>query len=1522
MSTTANEVREAALKSQKDKATRLGVDTQYQLWKETLPEGAMGDRESFDTYVNSQAIEEGAAEGRVSVSTGGADDVLRADVPTPGPDDEKTGPDEAGDTSEGGDDESGGLKLVEGMWQPPEEMEAENYEAPSTAAMTQSPEWIENAKKYYEFVGSPNKKGDQAAVQAEFGSQAFAPVHLMSDPPKAEPLTDEEIGAWARNRLSGFNWNVANTLNDAFEITSRNDAAASLAFLNLINMYDHSDGGAMDFAGALQELATDPTTYVGMGAGTVAAHGASKLVAKQGLKKAISMAIVGSTAGAVEGSMLAGGFDLSVQNIEQEAGAREDIDLGRAGKATAMGAGMGLLLGAGGGHLVGRRMDKLARLREDEMARLLGGEKVEADRELGMDDLVDMLRKSEEAAAKQGQTEQAAVLARRYVMDRGELPMKPDGSVDVEQVALDLIAMQREDGNKQTGQYLDSAIDVLNGEDISMHISRKEGAISIASTDQHAGPIKDVAEQMGLETSSVARADGFELTVKGDDRKLLEWIYEIHRTPTTNQQKAAAAAFKDAGIDIEVKQGRRGSDPDAANEPTFKQDYEPEPLSAEESKKFADRIGEAHARAEEGLTPRTPGFPGSTVKTVDGKSWEVLGKTKNGWFHLRNRMTGEEINQRRKGFTVEEANPAPAYAGPMELKPFTENAAKIIAMNEQVLNEPNKLKDVRITHKEQQALADELVEMGIDITNKKVAAHWAPHELMALRQMYNDQANGMANLARRLESDLRNNGRLPDEQLAMFNEAHTQFVATRDLFFGVSGNAARQLNILRSRPKDNVYEFSQSMMDSISLQGGRANTERAISLMADFYRKTDDGGTVKGISKMSDNIWGNQWSAALLNVRYNVMLSSWRTHFYNFLGNSASGVYQHLVVSPIRMGINNTAYAMDLARAVIDPKFAPDPADRMTRHQYFAELRGHFVGVRESLALAKEIALGRDIGEGKVWNELGLRYNVINVPTSMAGKAGTTPVRMLEAGDAFFKNQYFNSKIHELSSIKARYDEIYSGLDYKTQYQKYVDDPDAPMQREAQAFAQKQTYTNDPNVYGGVLAAVARGVAEAQNRSVAVNMVIPFVRTPANLLSYSMEMIGANTVLSPNKTYNAIMNGTQRESQEAMAKLTAAAGLWLLVGDMYQNGDITGTGPGNWEERKVWEAAGWQPNSAKIQGKWYSMERAAPAGQSLATIASVYDFYAMTEQQEKGVPEWIGAGLLYTADMILDESYLSSATDVLTAISSKEESRARSVTASIINSFVVPNLLRDFRRVTDETKRSSTSTNLLDQVYKQAVNASPWHSAELPPQRDWKGDIKNYYGNAYERALVPFNVRDPKESDPASMAIAYARIGVSTPDKSIVFSSATGDKIDLYAMDNGGGYVYDQYLMLVGQERNRAVNVLMATNAWHRLVASGQTGPGSQGEAELRKVLAIGTNAGRLKMMDFLISHSGDNNTYHRVGNEGQPMLYQIQHQVGVAQYRKIRQAIKNDVSMDELDFDTDQYLIEKPIEGPEFFKP
>jgi len=100
---TRENLQQRAEQNRRKKLETMGVADQYDLWRESMPDTRMSDQEAYDTFINAQRVEEAANAGSLSVATGGAVVPPDTDIPTPGPDDEEGGPDETGDTSQGGD---------------------------------------------------------------------------------------------------------------------------------------------------------------------------------------------------------------------------------------------------------------------------------------------------------------------------------------------------------------------------------------------------------------------------------------------------------------------------------------------------------------------------------------------------------------------------------------------------------------------------------------------------------------------------------------------------------------------------------------------------------------------------------------------------------------------------------------------------------------------------------------------------------------------------------------------------------------------------------------------------------------------------------------------------------------------------------------------------------------------------------------------------------------------------------------------------------------------------------------------------------------------------------------------------------------------------------------------------------------------------------------------------------------------------------------------------------------------------
>lgn len=1519
-----DELLEEAQEEEKKELKAVGIDKPYNDWRESMPNERIPDEAALDTFMHLTDLESAAQKGQLEVLIGGQPlGDIATTPPGRGPDDEEGSPDEAGDTPD-----EGGLTPVPGMWIPPQESEAENYKEPTVEEIKADPEFIKNAKIFHERLGT-----------------------------NRSAKTDEEIADWAADQMSLFNWNTIGTLSYAQAVMKADDPEFALAFLNVMNMYDHSDGGAKEFGKALVNMGTDPITYFGAGVGGFAARGAAKATAKSGLKKAIQLALIGGTAGASEGSALAGGFELARQNIEQEAGARKDLDYGQVGLQAAAGGGLGLLLGGGGGALAGRYLDKLLAGADAELTRQLGGRKRRVS-DLTEEQLRTSLEASARASAEAGKRDPMTEMLLKG-LEGDDLPRTDKGDLDIDKFIDTMLE------NYNPDMPLRQTIDIETGKQITVEGYPGPNMEPVAAVE--AGVKWWNSRWMETDYMNTDPAEGITITDDGitwpdywfDGPEDMAEIIEAAKK--SNAQVLAPEEYHDitkrdvgttlmhSGSDnVEIRgskeqiadffqhywdvteknaamasEGHRelyrkiyGAYPDDPI-PDNVVDLKPVPMT--ESDKLKQRILEMDELQKGELVLRSPTSRGSTVRSLkDSGMYELHARTKNGWYKGINRQTGEEANFRRKDFDIVDKAPAPHHAGPLSLDPFSPEAAKVIKMAEDVSG--RKLKDQVIPISKHRELIEDMKSMGIDILKKDEMSYWTPAELMWLRDTYNAQSEGMAELVRRMESKMRNEGGLTDADLALFNQAHTQFMATRDLFYGTSGNAARQLNILKTRPTKEIYDFADAIRNDVGVGGGRVNTERTI--MNFFEAMHNPDATLSAgqkIAKANQTIWDQRVASAILITRYNLMLMSWRTHFFNFLGNSVSGLYQHLLISPIGGAINNVAYASQLALSKIPGvKVTPDAGGRYTAKVWRKEGLAHFHSALDSLKLAKEIALGRDIGEGKIWNELGLRYDVVNVPNSAFGKIGTTPVRMLEAGDAFFKAQYYNSHMYGTAARRARRAEVEDGVDFETAFQQALDEAKPQDIQAAKDYAAKMTYTNDPNVYQNIFGVLADGLNRIQSRdkSLTMNLLMPFIRTPANLISYSVEMTGLNAIIpgfGMGKFYSDLTGKNPAARHEALAKLTAAIGLWYTVQQLHAEGRISGTGPVNWEEVEAWKAAGWQPNSVKLGDKWYDTARAAPGGRALNIVASIMDYMALNhEAQEEDQIGWVGAGLLYLADNMIDESFMSTTADFITAVQAKNTGRSQSIAASTINSMVIPNLVRDLRRVTDPTVRSTTSPDIGTQIVNQMRNAWPGFSDALPPRRDWKGDPINYYGNAYYRGLVPFSVRDSQETDVASMAIAYHRIGPSKPDKRIALP---GGFVDLFAMDEGRGFVYDKYVEFMGKARHEAVTRAMGKSGWERAVAEGSIGPGSDGDRILRKALSVGSSNGRLMMLQWLQDHSGDNNTFKRANGD----TVMIHHQFDKQQYKEIARQVIKGMKAPE---DTPQYDMKEKQEGPHFFEP
>ncbi len=116
----------------KKRLEAAGLSEQFDLWRESMPDTRMPDNEVYDLFMDSQVGEEAANTGNLAVTTSGKP------IEEPPPPSREVPAKAVGEGPDAGKEEEPDteIKPIEGMWLPPKEAEAENYEEPSTYEMT------------------------------------------------------------------------------------------------------------------------------------------------------------------------------------------------------------------------------------------------------------------------------------------------------------------------------------------------------------------------------------------------------------------------------------------------------------------------------------------------------------------------------------------------------------------------------------------------------------------------------------------------------------------------------------------------------------------------------------------------------------------------------------------------------------------------------------------------------------------------------------------------------------------------------------------------------------------------------------------------------------------------------------------------------------------------------------------------------------------------------------------------------------------------------------------------------------------------------------------------------------------------------------------------------------------------------------------------------------------------------------------------------------------------------------------
>jgi hypothetical protein len=675
-------------------------------------------------------------------------------------------------------------------------------------------------------------------------------------------------------------------------------------------------------------------------------------------------------------------------------------------------------------------------------------------------------------------------------------------------------------------------------------------------------------------------------------------------------------------------------------------------------------------------------------------------------------------------------------------------------------------------------LAERLGLSVDDILNRRRGEPWNAETALAARRIYTASGEQLLAAAQRAAA--------PDasdvDQVA-FRKMMAVHYAIQSEVLAARTETARALQSW-SIPAEGGRVPTRAIEQMLEASGGAMASKAMASRLAILAQQNP--GAVDAFVQKG---WGARSVEAVQEVWINGLLSSPQTHIVNMASNTVVAFQQ--------------IYERGAARFVSDTvgsgEIAPGEASAM--------LYGLVTGLKDAFRLA-----GRTWRDGES-GELGALLGKTDLPREGAISArnmGATegsglgnaidflghsvvrvPGRALGAEDAFFKSINYRMELHAASLREARQNIAATGQPVTSdalsrEVARIVANPPDHIRTAAADAALYATFNRQSGPIAQRLLALRN--SESPNWNLAVTLVLPFIRTPANIISYSFE----RTPLAPivGQWRDDIAAGGVRRDL-ALARMGTGSAIMAMAFDFADQGAISGNGPDDPGEREALTRQGWQPYSVKVGDRWVSYNRMDPFGFTMGFAADVADLLRRREVEPDEVDdirELVAAGAITIANTVVNKTYMQGVSDFVLAASNPERYMEQFINNQAGST--VPAIAARGAQLTLEDGAPRETNSPAEAVMARI----PGLAARLPPRRDLWGEPRTAssgFGTAFD-TLTPFRTTQEVAS-PIDREIEQQGWNIQRLGKRVAFDGADVNLRDFPE-------AYDQLVRLAGNE--------------------------------------------------------------------------------------------------------------------------
>lgn len=573
----------------------------------------------------------------------------------------------------------------------------------------------------------------------------------------------------------------------------------------------------------------------------------------------------------------------------------------------------------------------------------------------------------------------------------------------------------------------------------------------------------------------------------------------------------------------------------------------------------------------------------------------------------------------------------------------------------------------------------------------------------------------------------------------------TTNMAFQESLAGATAEAGRAVRILREKPSSGRSLALRQLME-----------ERAKGVPAEeILRKISMLDTPEQVATFIGKISKPNFRDKFEEYYINALLSGPQTQSINIASNALT-----TLSAPVEKAIE-----AGIGAVLRTP-------DRVTFREVGARIAGMGQGAVDGLRLAKQAFM---TGEApSAVTALETRRNAIG---GLTGEIVRLPSRFLMTQDEFFKAIHTRGEVAAQAYKKALDLSQGNKEKFSELYSEFLNNPTDAMKKAAQREADYRTFQAE-------LGRPGKFVQRATNEFFLARYILPFVKTPFNLIKYASERSPLPFI---SDRWRAEIKAGGRQRNEALAKLTLGSSIAGTIAAQALEGKVTGSGPTDPEERAALMATGWQPYSFKINDTYYPYGRLDPFGTPIGVVADLVTMkdYMTDEEYEKA------AALIpfSVATNLAEKTYLQGATNLFEALFSRDtspqriESYFRNAAAGLI-----PNVARQTANALDPQLREA------DSIIKEAQNRVPIIRGEgfsllgkdfafdaVPERVDVWGDTVSRTGftpmpagqptgerlAGFVRNLVAPVKTSTVTTDPVKKEVARLQLGLERPDKKV-----------------------------------------------------------------------------------------------------------------------------------------------------------